>query len=176
MMLFGKGGTQTGTTWASGFPEDCTVRADLPSDFYEMDHVEWDNHELYPAPFEMFMSPETFSNWVDYYAIRDKYMYLAPSPSDRRLLKVQYRYFPASITLDGTADATTSCPLAHEFHMAPVHYAVGMIYQETQEPEEEEKAMRKFYDQVSEYRRKEANQNTKLFPKNIQFYVPRVEY
>lgn len=173
-MLFGQTGTQTGTTWTSGFPVDCTVRGDLPTDFYEIENVEWDGHQLYPAPFELFMSPDTSSDWVDFYAIRDKYIYLAPAPNDRKLLKVRYRYFPASITLTGSSD-TTECALADEFHMAPVHYAVGMVLKETFEFEESDKAFQAFFDQVSEYRRNQANQNVKLFPKNVQYYVPQVE-
>ena len=173
-MLFGKTGSETSTTWESDFPEDCTLVADLPSDFSQIEHVEWDKHQLYQAPFDMFMSPETNSTWVDYYAIRGKKIFLSPVPSERKLLKVRYRYFPATVTITGSSD-TTECALDDEFHMAPVYYAAGMILTETFEHDEAQKMNQRFYDQVQRYRLKEANQNTKLFPRNVEFFIPKVE-
>jgi hypothetical protein len=173
--LFGRTGSSSAQTWVSNFPEDCTVVSDLPSDFYDMEYAEWDKHPIYQAPQEFLMSPERNSNWVDYYFIRDKRIYLAPAPSERRLFKVRYQYFPASITLDGTADATTSCPLAHENHMAVVYYATGMVLDETFESEESNRMLQRFTDQVSKYRIKEANQNTKIGLKPSGFHVPVVE-
>lgn len=173
--LFGRTGSSSAQTWVSNMPEDCTVVSDLPADFYDMEYAEWDKHPIYQAPYKYLMSPETNSNWVDYYFIRDKRIYLSPSPSERRLFKVRYQYFPASITLDGASDATVSCPLSHEDHMAPVYYACGLILDETFETDESNRMLQRFNDIVSKYRIKEANQNTKLGMKPIGYHAPVVE-
>jgi len=171
---FGRSGTDTGTSWTSNIPEDCTLETDLPSDFLEMEHVDYDDHILYQAPFDLFMSPETNSSWVEYYAIRDQKLYLTPTPNDRRMLKIRYRYTPTTATISGTQN-TATCSLPTENHMAPVYYAAGMILRETFEPEEAEKMFGLYYDQVRKYRIRQANQNSKMFPRNVEFYVPRVE-
>jgi hypothetical protein len=173
--LFGRTGASGAQTWVSNFPEDCTIVADLPSDFYKINFAEWDKRRLYQIPFAFFMSPGTHSNLVDYYAIEGKRIYISPSASERKLFKLRYEYFPASITLDGTADATTSCPLSHEDHMAVVYYATGMVLDETFESDESNRMLQRFNDQASKYRIKEANQNTKMFPKNAEFFIPKVE-
>jgi hypothetical protein len=171
--LFGKTGTETGTTWTSNFPQDCTVLADLPSDFYQMEHAEWDGYPLYRAPFELFMSPETQTTRVQYYAVRGKKLYLAPAPTERKMLKVRYRYLPASVTLTGSSD-TTACVLDDEDHMAPVFYAAGMVLRETFEPEESEKLFGQFFQMARKKKIVEANQNSKMFPKVTDMYVPKV--
>lgn len=172
-ILFGKTGASGAQTWESLHPQDCTVMADLPSDFFSIEYVEWDKHPLKQAPFELFMSPETSSNYLDYYAIRGKQIFLAPSASERKLLKIRYRYLPAAVTLTGSSD-TATCSLSTEFHMAPVFFAAGMVLKETFEFEESDKAFQAFYDQIQEYRLNEANQNTKMFPAGVTFQVPKV--
>ena len=173
-LLLGKTGTDTGTSWTSNFPEDCTLESDLPSDFYQMEYVDYDGHELYEAPFDIFMSPETNSNYPEYYAIKNKKIYITPSVNDRRILKVRYRSLPASVDTAGTNDGTT-CALPDENHMAPVYYAAGMLARENFEQDEADRLLGLFYDQARNYKVKEANQNTKMFPRNVDFYVPKVE-
>ena len=172
--VFGKDGTEASTSWVSDFPEDCTLESDLPDDFLEMEHVDYDDHLLSQAPFDMFMSPESNSNLPRYYAIRDRKLYLAPSPNDRRTLKIRYRYSPNPATLTGASD-TESCLLPTENHMAPVYYAAGMILKENFEHEESDRMFQLYYDQVRKYRMRQSNQNSKMFPKNVGFSVPRVE-
>lgn len=171
---FGRTGTDSTSTWVSSFPEDCTLESDLPSDFMEMEHVDYDDHALYQAPFSLFMSPETNSTYPEYYAIRDRKIYISPVPSDRRMLKIRYRYNPTPTTVTGSLD-TTTCPIPLENHMAPVYYAAGMILRETFEPDEAEKMFGLYYDQVRKYRTRQSNQNTKMFPRNIDWYVPKVQ-
>lgn len=170
---FGKTGTETGTSWTSNIPEDVALESDLPSDFLEMEHVDYDDHLLFQAPFSIFMSPEVMSNWPEYYAIRDRKIYIAPTPSDRRMLKIRYRYLPTDVTLTGDHDATT-CALPTENHMAPVYYAAGMILRENFEQDEANQMFGLYYDQVRKYRIRQNNQNSKLYPKNVDFFVPIV--
>jgi len=171
---FGKTGTDTDTEWVSNIPEDCTLETDLPDDFLEMEHIDYDDHILYPAPFEIFMSPESQSSYPNYYAIRDKKLYLNPTPSDRRMLKIRYRWIPTPVTITGSGD-TATCSLPTENHMAPVYYAAGMILRETFEPDESDKMFGLYYDQVRKYRIRQANQNTKMFPRNIEWRLPNVD-
>ena len=174
---FGKTGTETDSDgdleWTSNFPEDCTLESDLPSDFLEMEHVDYDDHLLYQAPFSIFMSPEVNSNWPEYYAIRDRKIYIAPTPNDRRMLKIRYRYLPDPVTLTGESDAT-ECALPTENHMAPVYYAAGMILKENFEYNESNEMMGMYYNQVTTYRIRQNNQNAKVYPKNVDFFIPIV--
>lgn len=171
---FGKTGTQSDTEWVSAIPEDCTLETDLPDDFLEMEYVDYDDHILYQAPFEIFMSPESQSDYPNYYAIRDRKLYLSPTPADRRMLKIRYRWLPTPVTITGSGD-TATCDLPVENHMAPVYYAAGMILRETFEPEEANNMFGLYYDQVRKYRIRQANQNPKMFPKNIHWNLPNVD-
>jgi len=172
---FGKTGTDTSTSWVSNVPQDCTLEIDLPSDFLEMEHVDYDGHILRQAPFELFMSPEAQSSWPEYYAIRDRKMYISPTPSERRMVKIRYRWLPTPVTITGSGD-TATCSLPLEVHMAPVYYAAGMILRETFEPNEADKMFGLYYDQVRKYKIRQSNQNVKMFPQGEDFYVPKVSY
>lgn len=169
-MLFGTSGTQTGTTFAGSFPEDCTVRASLPTDFMSLEYIEWDDYPLRNAPFSVMMSPETYGDPA-YYHIQDKYIYFNPSPNTQKLCKIQYEAFPASATLTGSSD-TADCPLAVEYHMAPVFYSASMLLSETFENDEGMALMAKFIKQTAQYVMQEANQNPKMFPRSTGFRQP----
>lgn len=172
--VFGKTGTDSTSTWVSSFPEDCTLESDLPSDFLEAEYVDYDGHALRPAPFNIFMSPEMNSTWPDYYAIKDKKIYIAAVPSDRRILKIRYKYMPLEVTVTGSSDAAT-CSLPTEAHMAPVYYAAGMILQGNFEPQEGDKMFGLYYDQVRKWRVRQANQNPKMFPRRTNLPLPIVD-
>ncbi len=172
--VFGKTGTDSTSTWVSSFPEDCTLESDLPSDFLEAEHVDYDGHELRAAPFNLFMSPEMNSTWPDYYAIRGDKIYISAAPSDRRILKIRYKYMPLEVTVTGSND-TATCSLPTEAHMAPVYYAAGMILQGNFEPDESQKMFGLYYDQVRKWRIKQANQNPKMFPRRENAPLPVVD-
>ena len=120
------------------------------------------------------MTPSTVSTYPEYYAIRDRTLFIIPSVDDRRILKIRYRHIPLHATISGTNDTAYSCLLPVEVHMAPVYYAAGMLLKETFEEEESAKKLSLFFDLVNTYSSRQANQNTKMFPQNIDFYVPRV--
>ena len=171
---FGRTGTETDIPWESNIPEDCTLETDLPDDFLEIEYLDYDDLILEQGPFSLMMSPEVQSNRPHYYAIRDRKLYLSPTPSDRRMLKIRYRYLPSAVTLTGESDGTT-CALPTENHMAPVYYAAGMVLRETFEPEESDRLFRLYHDQMSKYRIRQNNQNSKMFPRAVPFSVPIVE-
>ena len=172
--VFGKTGTDSTSTWVSSYPEDCTLETDLPSDFLEMEHVDYDGHALRAAPFSLFMSPGMNSTWPDYYAIRGNKIYISATPGDRRILKIRYKYLPTDVTITGSSD-TATCPLPVEAHMAPVYYAAGMILQGNFEAAESQKMFGLYYDQVRKWRTKQANQNPKMFPTRENAPLPVVD-
>ncbi len=171
---FGRSGTEAATSWVSNIPEDCTLETDLPDDFLEIEQVDYDDLILEQGPFSLMMSPEVQSNRPVYYAIRDRKMYLSPTPSDRRMMKIRYRYLPAAVTLTGESDVT-NCALPIENHMAPVYYAAGMILRETFEASESDRMFGLYYDQMRKYRIRQNNQNSKIFPRRVGFTIPIVE-
>lgn len=172
--VFGRQGTDSTTTWTGSFPQDCTLESDLPSDFLEMEHVNYDDHPLYEAPFEIFMSPDSHTNYPDYYAIRGKKIFITPVPSDRRVVKLRYKYKPSDATVTGSLD-TATCSLPVEAHMAPVYYAAGMILRENFEQEEADKMFGLYYDQIRKWRIKQSNQNAKMFPRYAHVPLPLVD-
>jgi len=172
--VFGKTGTDSTSTWVSSFPEDCTLESDLPSDFLEMEYVDYDGYALKEAPFELFMSPESYSSQPDYYAIRGRKIFITPSPSGRKIVKLRYKYTPTEVTITGSGD-TATCSLPTEAHMAPVYYAAGMILRQNFEQEEADRMFQLYYDQVRKWRIKQANQNTKLFPRYAAVPPPVVD-
>lgn len=173
--LFGATGTQTGTHWDSSFPEDCTLKSSLPSDFFELEYIDYDGHILQPAPFSMFMSPRSVSSYPEYYAIKDREIFISPTVDSRKMIKIRYKHVPSVASISGSDDATTSCLLPPEVHMAPVYYAAGMMLKETFEEEEAAKKLAMFFDIVRTYNMRQANQNPKMFPQNVDYYVPRVQ-
>ena len=170
--LFSKTGTQT-SAWVGSFPQDSTLQVDLPSDFYSMEYVDYDGFRLYEAPFNLFMSPENTSYRPQYYAIRDRTMFISYPPSTRKMCKIRYKYLPTPVTLTGDSDGTT-CALQSEDHMAPVYYAAGMVLKETFDFEESDRNMGMFLDQVMQRKMKEHNQNPKLVPIEVDYFIPRV--
>jgi hypothetical protein len=139
-----------------------------------MEHVDYDDHPLRPAPFDLFMSPETRSTWPDYYAIKGDKIFITAVPSDRRILKIRYKYRPTEVTITGSGD-TATCSLPSENHMAPVYYAAGMILRENFEQEESDRMFSLYYDQVRKWRMKQANQNPKIFPRHETVPLPVVD-
>lgn len=170
-MLFGKSGTQVSTTWVSGFPQDCTVRASLPSDFLSIEQVEWDKCMLQNAPYMNMMSPEMYGDPTHYH-IKDKYIYFTPVPNMQKELKIEYQAFPASATLTGSLD-TSSCPLAQEYHMAPVYYAASKHLEDSFEYQESIFCKSMFDDECRKYKMNEANQNPKMIPRQAPYKQPQ---
>lgn len=167
--IFNKSGTQSGTYFEGSLPLDSTVEVDLPSDFSEIEYVEWDGVELYPAPYDLFISPgsEGTPRW---YAIKNKKLRLAPYPSSQEALHIRYKNFPADLETDGTSDAT-ECLLPTQTHWAPVHYAASMIAGENQDDKIMGREFSLFRSIALEYKARESNQNPALFPIGAS-YIP----
>ena len=83
----------SGTTITGDYPQDCTVFIDLPEDSLRVESVEWDDNKLFPAPANLFMSPESTGDPY-YYSVRGTSLILYPSPKVQKRLHIWYRAAP----------------------------------------------------------------------------------
>lgn len=164
-MFFGGGNRQADSAWVSSFPEDCTVRASLPAGYYAMEHVEWDKTPLTPAPFDIFMSPE-WAGDPEWYAIKNKNIWLYPVPDEQKLLHIYYRSLPtdfgvASVTGSGSMSASSS--LDTEVQMAPVFHAASQLAEQNFEKEVADRMYARYRKMVLDYKQNFHNQNPQMF-------------
>ena len=138
-----------------------------------MQQVEWDGDPLSPAPYDLFMSPQSAGTPI-WYNVKKKKIRIAPCPEEQKLFHIRYKHMPDDLKTDGTADAT-ECPLPTDFHWAPVYYSAAMLAQENDDDSIYRREMAMFIDQVNRYRIQENNQTPTLFPQGTPFKVPRVD-
>lgn len=164
-MFFGGGSTQATATWLSSFPRDCNVKASLPTSFYAMEHVAWDQSTVSAAPFDIFVSPQ-MSGDPYYYAIKNKDLYLYPVPDGQKLLHVVYRAYPtdfgaASVTGSGSMSASSSLDV--EVQMAPVFYAASQLAEQNFEPKVADRMYARFRMMALNHKQNFHNQNPQMF-------------
>jgi hypothetical protein len=160
-MLFGKSGTQTGTTWTGGFPEDCTWETDLPTNYHSMQHVFWDKYEVAEIPEGLAIHPQQYSSRPSCYSIRDQKIRLIPVPNVLRQFYIEYM-------ATSTEAYFTTDTIEPDF---PEQYHIGLAYKtaeellrmnhEFREADEYEKEYRKIRNL---YRSTEGNQVTAMRP------------
>lgn len=170
--ILGLNDTVATSTFTGAVPEDCSLRASLPTGFLEVQYVEWDKNQLAPAPFGYFMSPET-TGTPEYYSIQNKEIRFSPTPEENAECVLRYKGAPSDASTDGTED-TTECRLPEEVHMAPVYYAAAMILEETHEPQQAVYFQQKFNTMCAEYRMRESNNTPTLFPQSAPAVPPKV--
>ncbi|MHA2067436.1 MAG: hypothetical protein ACXABY_23975, partial [Candidatus Thorarchaeota archaeon] len=159
--LFGGGSTVASATWLGGFPEDCTVMTEMPSDFMSVRYVEWDNNPLTPAPFDMFLSPELRGR-PSHYAVKNKELWLYPVPSEQKELHVWYKAKPATMT---TASASAaSLTFGAEYNYGPVYYAVATMYDTYGENKQADRFHARYLKKKAAFNITYGNQNTTVFP------------
>lgn len=164
--VIGLNGATSTSTFTGIVPEDCSLRASLPSGFLSVQAVEWDGEPLAPAPYPNFMSPET-TGTPEYYAIQNKEIRFNPTPDENAICVMRYKGAPSDASTDGSEDAT-ECRLPEEVHMAPVYYAAAMLLEETHEPKQAIYYQQKFNSICTDYKIREANNTPTLFPQAIQ--------
>lgn len=172
--LFGTAGEKSGTTWESGFPMDCTLETDLPSDFMEMVDVYWGPYLLTSAPIHSMIEPRRSGTPAHYY-IEDKLIRLAPVPTSQDKFHIYYMGYTTDVTLTGSSD-TATCSLPMDYHMAPVYYAAAQVLEDNFEYDEANRMRALFQDQVSDYSLKKANQNSKIQTVGRPARIPRVNF
>ena len=88
--LLGLSGTTAAATVTGDFPEDCTLEANLPTDFLKIERVYWDSYELSPATRGHFLNPNSTGN-PSVYHVRGNTIRVFPVPSVSKLFRIEYR-------------------------------------------------------------------------------------
>jgi hypothetical protein len=164
-MYFGGGSTQATATWLSAFPDGCTVRTSLPTGFYSMEHADWDESPIIAAPFDIFISPQMQGN-PEYYAVKNKNLYVYPVPDEQKLLHVFYRSLPADFgaaSVTGSGSMSASSSLDTEVQMAPVYYAASILAEENFEKEIADRMYSRYHKMMLDYKQNFHNQNPQMF-------------
>jgi hypothetical protein len=177
--FFGGTGTQSTTDYLGDFPEDCTVRASLPSGFLSMEHVEWDGDSVPPAPFEITISPEWFGTDPMYYSVAEKEIRFWPVPSSAKDCHIFYKKMPddfGNASATGSGSMSASATLDREFQYAPVYWAASQIADENGEPQRADRWMGKYILDTRKYTAQRHNQNPQMFPGVYNFQVPEVKF
>jgi hypothetical protein len=120
---------------------------------------------LTPAPFDIFMSPQMTGN-PEYYASKNKNIWLNPVPDEQKLLHIYYRSLPtdfgvASVTGSGSMSASSS--LDSEVQMAPVYYAASQLAEQNFEKDVADRMYVRYHKMVLEYKQNFHNQNPQMF-------------
>lgn len=117
------------TSVTGGFPEDCTIKAELNSNVLRTQSVEYDRYQLEEQPYDFFMSPEIQGDPY-YYHIRGRYIYVRPTPSTRKLFKVAYKGVPTETTItDGTEDIPTE--IQEQYQLALAYWVAAELLDQT---------------------------------------------
>ena len=162
-MFFGGGDTQATATWLSSFPQDCTVKASLPTSFMSIEHVEWDRGTCTAAPFDIFISPQ-FTGSPSYYAVKNKELYLYPVPDEQEYLHVVYRAFPVDFgEATAAASLSASSSLDAEVQMAPIFYASSLLAEQNFEPKIADRMQARFKKMALDFKQNFHNQNPQMF-------------
>ena len=86
-------------THTGNMPTDCTVEVAMPSDYDNLaGPVEWNGQPLRSASWDIFASPQGFSNRPTHYGIRNDRMRFSPSPNQQGMLHFWYEYVPTDFS------------------------------------------------------------------------------
>jgi len=141
------------------FPEDCTVKADLPSDAMKIDRVEWDEWELYELPQEYAQSPESFGDPRWFY-VRGRELYMIPSPDRQEKLHVWYRGIPTAIDFDTDVNLPNEIPSM--YHNAIPFLASYYMLLETHEPQKAAQFYGQYRQIMTQYKVDYGNNHTQV--------------
>lgn len=165
--FFNTVGTQSTSYFTGEIPRDCTLETDLPTNCLLVQQVEWNGNPLYPAPVDLFISPQAFGT-PSYYCINGQKIRLGPTPESQEMFLL--RYLGMETDLDATA-TTTSCPLPDAYHWAPIYYATHMLAEDNHDWDVSKENYALFLNEVAKYKIKQGNQNYTLHPRQ-QPYQP----
>ena len=160
-LLFGESGideTEAAASYTGGFPEDCTVEVDMPSDFQNIEYVEWDDIPLTRMPGKWAFSPETSGTPTHYY-VRGKKLRLWPVPTEQKKLHVVYKEYPTAITSFDTQMPST---VPSECHKAIAYWVAHEMLGEEFQEDKADRYYGKYWRERNKYVVNYANQQTKM--------------
>ena len=156
--LFGGLGTATAYTLVGGFPQDCTIEADLPAVAMSIERVEWGRNPLIAYPRKLFVSPES-TGTPRYYNVRGTRLRLVPVPTVQKKLYIEYTGTPAAETETG-ASIPTGVPV--KWHDALAYLVASYLLEETFEEKNSQLRFAKYVQLMRQYKVSEANQITDI--------------
>jgi hypothetical protein len=108
--LLGLAGTGT-ITFVGEIPKDCTCEATLPTDFLQIiGNPEWDGNPLYPAPYDLFISPNAIGT-PQMWSIRGDRIRFYPGPDSQGICRIAYKYVPTAF---GNVQGYQECGVANK--------------------------------------------------------------
>ncbi len=149
--------TQTGTAWTGEFPQDCTIEADLPTDFHSMITLSWDSVQLNPGQPSMFHRPQASGTPVNYEIVNDKIRFYT-TPSSQEVCAIDYM----SVPVGGIASDTTGSSLPARYEMLLVLYAAYLILLTSHEIKEASALFGQYTKEKNKLIINQANQNTRF--------------
>ena len=111
--LFGGSQSVTATEVECGFPQDCTIEADLAGDSIRVNKVLWDDYLLDPVPRDYVIEPEV-SGDPYYYNIRGTKIRIVPSPTSQKKFYIEYKGVPSKVTSPTTSSEIPTIPAKYQ--------------------------------------------------------------
>jgi hypothetical protein len=115
--LFGGSQSATATEVECGFPQDCTMEADLAADSVRVNKVLWDDYLLYPSPRDYVIEPEV-SGDPYYYNVRGTKIRVVPSPTSQKKFYIEYKGVPSAVTSPTTSSNIPTIPAKYQRALA----------------------------------------------------------
>ena len=157
-VLFGSAtATQTGVTWTGAYPRDCTIEANLPSDFHSMTRVTWNNIPILEAPRYFFTDPKISGTYPYYYYIRGDKLQLFPTPTQQFVCNIWYTSVPVSGYF--TTDTWTPV-LPDRYHTLVLYYTIYLLLGATHEMDKSVFWYKRYQSEKNQYIVYNANQIT----------------
>lgn len=167
-LIFGTTGTGT-QTFEGEFPEDCTVYADLPDDFYKLTAAMWDKFPLTQLPHDLIMKPDA-SGSPRYYSIVGAKMYLAPTPIDQKEFYIEYKAIPADIALTAF-DTNISSVIPDTVQPAITYWVASELLKGNYEEVLAQQRMKDYEKVKSRYMVNVSNQNTESASRQVDSWL-----
>ena len=167
--LFGSTVESASASFTGGFPEDCNIDTSCPTGFLNMEYVEWDDSPLDPAPFDLFISPNS-SGTPQYWQVREKTVKLYPVPDEQGLFHIWYRKLPTdfgAVSVTGSGSLSATCALDSEYQLGPVYYAASLLADDNYEDARADRLYARYKMSVNKYIQQHHNQHPEMFPKEI---------
>lgn len=153
------GGNLSGTSSVtSGFPEDCTIEADLPDGIMGVEQVWWDYYPLQQATRIWFVAPQIGGS-PQFYHMRGNRLRVFPVPESQERFYIEYRGAPQR---EGspTASSTIDSVFPEDYQRALAYKVASELVMEQWDHDVANRLYGRYFDLVKKYRVMYANRST----------------